>query len=175
MLLNTTPAKKTALAAVLCALAICLALVENALPLMLVIPLPGIRLGLANLVTVFALYYLGFTPALTVLVLRCVLTAVLSGTVSALAFSLCGGLLALIAMALLMRVRVFSVWGVSVGGAAMHNVGQIIAAIFVLGGTQPLFYLPWLLIAGAVCGAFTGLVSTLLFRALESTVMKKYR
>lgn len=153
--------------ALLTALALCLSLLEGALPLMLLVPLPGIKLGLANLITLFALYYLGFGSAAAVLALRCILASVLSGTVSALAFSLCGGFLALVTMALLMRCRVFSVWGVSVGGAAMHNVGQILAAMLILGGTQPLYYLPWLLIAGAVCGAFTGLVSTLLFSALE--------
>lgn len=160
--------KKLALAAVLTALALGLSTLENLFPVSLLVPLPGIKLGLANIVTVFALYRLGAPFALAILVARCLLGAMFAGNVSALLFSLMGGVLAMLVMILLRRVKRLSVYGVSIAGAAAHNIGQICAAMLVLGGTAVLGYLPALLGVSLVTGALTGFVTSLLFRAMGS-------
>ena len=143
--------KQLTLCAVLTAMALALSYLENLFPLSLSIPLPGIKLGLANIVTVFALYALGPGQALLILVGRCLLGAVFAGNMNALIFSVLGGVSAMLVMILLSRPGRLSVYGVSVGGAAAHNCGQIAAAVLTLGSTAPLAYLPVLLAALLFC------------------------
>lgn len=161
--------RQLTLCAVLTAMALALSYLENLFPLSLAIPLPGIKLGLANLVTLFALYALGAFQALLILLGRCILGAVFAGNMNALMFSLLGGLSAMAVMSLLCRWRKLSVYGVSVGGAAAHNCGQVAAAILTLGNTAPLYYLPILLIVALLTGTLTGLITACLFRALAHT------
>lgn len=161
------------LCAVLTALALALSYVENFLPLSLAVPLPGVKLGLANIVTVFALYALGTGQAFLILIARCTLGALFAGNLNALLFSLFGGLSAMAVMALLSRSKHLSLYGVSVGGAAAHNCGQIAAAMLTLGNTAPLYYLPLLLGVSLFTGALTGFAAGLLFRALEHTSLRK--
>ena len=159
--------RQLALCAVLTALALGLSTLENLFPVTLLIPLPGVKLGLANIVTVFALYRLGDIPALAILIARCLLGAMFAGNASALLFSLMGGVLAMLTMIVLRRVRGLSVYGVSIAGAAAHNIGQICAAMVVLGGTAVLGYLPVLLGVSLITGTLTGFVASLLFRAMR--------
>ena len=152
--------KQLTLCAVLTALALALSYLENFFPLSLAIPIPGIKLGLANIVTVFALLILAG---------RCLLGAVFAGNMNALIFSLLGGFSAMLVMIGLSRCRKLSIYGVSIGGAAAHNCGQIAAACLTLGSGAPLYYLPILLGASLVTGAVTGLAAACLFRALAHT------
>lgn len=161
--------KQLTLCAVLTAMALALSYLENVFPLSLAIPIPGVKLGLANIVTVFALYVLGPGQAMLILLARCLLGAVFAGNMNALIFSLLGGVSAMLAMILLSRSRRLSVYGVSVGGAAAHNCGQVAAAVLTLGNTAPLYYLPVLLGVSLLTGALTGLVTACLFRALSHT------
>ena len=154
--------ERLARCAVLTALALALSMVERVLPLTALIPLPGLRLGLANLVTVFALCRMSGREALLILVARCLLGAIGGGNLTALAFSLTGGLLALGVMVLLLRCPGLSLVGISMAGAAAHNVGQILAAVAVLSSQAPLVYLPPMLLASVVTGGVTGLASCLL-------------
>ena len=147
--------------AVLTALALALSVAEGLVPLTILFPLPGLRLGLANLVTVYALCRLSGREALLILAARCLLGALLGGNLMALAFSLTGGLLAFGVMALLLRCSFLSLFGVSIAGAAAHNTGQILAAMAVL-GSRALVYLPPLLLCSLVTGAVTGGASMLL-------------
>ena len=133
------------------------------------VPLPGVKLGLANIVTVFALYELGTAPALVILLARCGLGSLFAGNASALLFSLLGGLTAMLVMIGLKRCRRLSIYGVSIGGAAAHNCGQIAAACLTLGSMAPLYYLPILLGASLITGAVTGVAAACLFRALVHT------
>ena len=165
--------KQLTLCAVLTALALALSYVENFLPLSLAVPLPGVKLGLANIVTVFALYALGTGQAFLILIARCTLGALFAGNLNALLFSLFGGLSAMAVMALLSRSKHLSLYGVSVGGAAAHNCGQIAAAMLTLGNTAPLYHLPLLLGVSLFTGALTGFAAGLLFRALEHTSLRK--
>ena len=161
--------KQLTLCAVLTAMALALSYLENFFPLSLAIPIPGVKLGLANIVTVFALYVLGPGQAMLILLARCLLGAVFAGNMNALIFSLLGGVSAMLVMIGLSRWRWLSVYGVSVGGAAAHNCGQVAAAVLTLGNTAPLYYLPILLGVSLFTGALTGLVTACLFRALAHT------
>ena len=166
MKLNT---RSIALCAVLTALALGLSTLENLFPVTLIVPLPGVKLGLANIVTVFALYELGAVPALTILTARCLLGGVFAGNLSALLFSLLGGFTAMLVMIALKHCKGLSIYGVSIGGAAAHNCGQIAAACLTLGSMAPLYYLPILLGASLITGAVTGVAAACLFRALVHT------
>ena len=165
--------KQLTLCALLTAMALALSYLENFFPLAMAIPIPGVKLGLANVVTLFALYILGPTQALMILFSRCFLGAVFAGNLNALIFSLLGGFTAMLVMILLSRVRKLSVYGVSVGGAAAHSCGQVAAAILTLGNTAPLYYLPILLGVSLFTGALTGLIAVCLFRALAHTDLMK--
>lgn len=161
--------RQLTLCALLTALALALSYMENFFPLSLAIPVPGIKLGLANLVTVFALYVLTPGQALLILLSRCFLGALFAGNMNALLFSLLGGLAALAVELGLKALPGLSVYGVSVGGAAAHNCGQIAAAVLTLGNPAPLYYLPILLGVSLLTGALTGLLAAFLFRALART------
>ena len=159
--------RNIALCSVLAALALGLSTLEGLFPLSLIVPLPGVKLGLANIVTVFALYQLGAGAALAILLTRCLLGGLFAGNVSAMLFSLLGGVTAMLVMIALRRCRRLSVYGVSVGGAAAHNIGQMAAACITLGSTMVLGYLPFLLAVSLVTGTLTGFVTALLMRATQ--------
>lgn len=153
----------------LTAVALVLSLVERMFPLSALIPIPGIKLGLANVVTLFALTRLGKREALAILVVRVTLASVFMGSVTSFLFALFGGLLALAVMALLLpgRDRWVSLIGVSIAGAAAHNIGQICAAMLVLGSVYVLAYLPLLLLSAIVMGLITGVVCRTTIEHLE--------
>ena len=155
--------------AILTALALALSWIERMIPLALVIPLPGVKLGLANTVTLFALYQLNLPAALLILIARCLLTALFSGNMTGLAFSLTGGLISMLVMALARRSRHLSVYGVSVLGAAGHNCGQILVAMILMHSLYIWGYLPYLLLIGTACGVATGAVSAGVLRALRAS------
>lgn len=163
--------RQLTLCAMLTALALALSYVENFLP---ILPLPGAKLGLANIVTLFALYALGPAQALLILLSRCTLGALFAGNLNALLFSLMGGLAAMGVMIALRRLRRLSIYGVSMGGAAAHGCGQVAAAILTLGNMAPVGYLPLLLWMSLATGAVTGLMAGLLFRALSHTNLMKW-
>ncbi|MBQ7625414.1 MAG: Gx transporter family protein [Clostridia bacterium] len=151
--------KKIALSGVLTALALALSYFERFIPLGLIIPLPGVKLGLANIVTVAALYFFGPLPALAVAALRCALGSFFGGGVSSLLFSASGALLSWAAMSAVSRAKTFSVYGICLFGAAFHNIGQTAAAVLVL-GPAVIYYLPYLLAVSLFTGTVTGLISS---------------
>ena len=163
--------KNLALCAVLTALALGLSTLENLFPVSLVVPLPGVKLGLANIVTVFALYELGAVPALVILFARCGLGSLFAGNVSALLFSMLGGLCAMLVMIGLKHCRKLSIYGVSIGGAAARSIGQMAAAVITLGNARVLGYLPFLLAVSLLTGTLTGFVAALLFRAMAHVTL----
>lgn len=161
--------KKIAVCAIFTALALGLSYVERFIPINLVIQLPGVKLGLANIVTLLAIYFLGNQYAAGILVARCTLGSLFGGGLTALAFSLTGGLLALAVMLAARRIKGISIFGVSVLGAAAHNIGQIAAASAVLGSLYVVAYLPFLLIVSVVTGMLTGAIASASFTALVAT------
>ena len=146
--------------------ALVLSYVERLLPLQLIVPLPGIKLGLANIVTLVALYLLKTRYAFLILVPRCCFGAAFGGGATGFWFSLCGGLLALFVMVLAKRTSKLSVYGVSVLGAAGHNIGQIVAAMVLMDSVYVGAYLPWLLLVSIAMGLATGCVGAGVLRVL---------
>ena len=150
------------------ALALALSYTERFIPLQMVIPLPGVKLGLANIVTLIALYLLGSRYAFAILIPRCIFGAVFGGGITGLLFSLTGGILAMAVMALCRKVRIFSVYGVSILGAAAHNIGQILAAMVLMHSVYIGAYLPYLLIVALFTGFATGAAGAGVLRALKA-------
>lgn len=162
--------------ALLVAVGTSLHLVEALLPIPL--PLPGVKLGLANIVTLMAIYLYGFRDGLTVALLRVLLGSLLGGVFLSPAFLLgaTGAIASTIVMALLVRyTRCFSAIGISMAGAVGHNVGQLSVASLLLGSSATFYYLPLLLLAGIPTGLFTGfLLKSLLEECERSGVMKGF-
>lgn len=147
--------KRLTLCAVMISLALALSYMERLIPLQLVIPLPGIKLGLANIVSLVALYLLGKQSAYYILIIRCLLSSIFGSGITGLLFSLTGGLLSLTVMILSRKVPFFSIYGVSILGAAAHNVGQILAAVILMNSIYIVGYLPYLLLVALVTGTAT--------------------
>ena len=170
-----TKTKEISLCAVLTALALGLSYLERFIPLQLIVPLPGVKLGLANIVTLVALYMLRPRHALMILIPRCILGALFGGGITGLMFSLLGGLLAVGTMTLAGRMRLFSIYGVSILGAAAHNIGQILAAMILLKSVYIGAYLPWLLVVGVFTGLFTGFVTAGILRIIPNAIISVSR
>ena len=148
--------------AMLTAFSLIIFLVEAQIPLPFAVP--GVKLGLANLAAVYALYRLGAREALLVSLARILLTAFLFGSLFSALYALAGALCALGVMALLRRAGPFSVYGVSMGGGAAHNAAQVAVAALVA-RTESLFsYLPALLVCGLATGFVVGLLADRLLR-----------
>ena len=156
--------RKVAETGVLLALALVLSFFESLIPAFVAIP--GIKLGLANIVVLFSLYRQGFKVSVLISVLRVILSAVLFGSVASFAYSLTGALLSICVMALLKKTRLFGTVAVSVTGAVVHNLGQIAVACFLLGRESLVYYLPVLLVSGVASGVVIGIVAAVLDRRI---------
>lgn len=151
--------KRIALRGILIALALILSYIESFIPISSA--LPGVKIGLANIVTIYALEVLGFREALVISLLRILLTAILFGNPAVMIYSLSGALCSLITMSLIARFPAAGITGISVTGAIMHNAGQCLAAALLLRNANVFSYLPVLLIAGVIAGVITGAASGL--------------
>lgn len=156
------------LCAILIALALALSYTERFIPLQMVVPLPGVKLGLANIVTLMALYLMGPKAAFAILLPRCIFGAVFGGGITGLAFSLAGGVLAMVTMSLARKVPFFSIYGVSILGAAAHNIGQILAAVVLMNSVYIGAYLPYLLVVALFTGFATGAACAGVLRVLKT-------
>lgn len=131
-------------------------------------PIPGIKLGLANIITVYAVYHYRPYEVAMIVAVRLILGAVFSGNVTALIYSAAGSLLCLIGMLLLRRViDERHIWMASVIGAVLHNTGQMAAALIMMCTPQLLLYYPFLLVSGCLTGAFTGLCAQFITKRLK--------
>ena len=149
--------KKVAMAGMFTALAMIFSYVEVLIPINL--GLPGMKLGLANLVVVVTLYTMGAPMAFAVSMIRIMLVSMSFGSFSAMLYSMAGGLLSFCGMALLKKIPNFSVIGVSLLGGVLHNTGQLLVAMAVVENINLIAYLPPLMIAGMVTGILIGIVS----------------
>ena len=152
--------KKITRLSMLLAISVVLSLIESMIP-MFNGTFAGIKLGLANIVVLFTLYYFSFKEALTISILRVFLLGILRTGIFSITFffSLSGALLSLLFMALFKKYTNFSIVGVSVIGSIMHSVGQIIIAIIFLSNSNIAFYLPILIIASVFTGIIVGYCS----------------
>ena len=148
--------QKLALRAMLVAVAFVLAWLEAQIPTFIAVP--GVKLGLTNLVVLLALYRLGWPDALVINVIRIVLVGLTFGSLFSLWYSLAGGLLSGIGMIVVKQVLHARVVTVSVCGALLHNLGQILVAMIVLETASLFYYLVVLWIAGAIAGTVLGLL-----------------
>jgi len=153
--------KLTLLAMLLCC-AVVIGYIERSIPLNFTVP--GVNLGLANVVILFALYKFKPGEVLVLVILKSIFTSVFAASFTALVYSICGSLLSFTVMLVMIKVckDFFSPVGVSVVGAVCHNIGQILAASFILGSFLVISYFPVLLISGVIAGVFVGFVVKLL-------------
>lgn len=150
----------------LTAIALTIFLVELQIPSP--VPIPGVKLGLSNIVTLYCVFAYGPWSALAVLICRVVLGALCSGRVMALAYSLAGGLVSWAVMCLLRRaVTRHQIWALSVLGGLSHNFGQMLAAVAITGTPSIWVYFPALCAAGMAAGLFTGLCAQFLLARLR--------
>lgn len=158
-------ARKIAVMALLTAIALTIFVLEAQIPLPA--PIPGLKLGLSSIVTLVALFALGRKEALAIVLVRIFLGNLFTGQGMALLYSLGGGLLSFLAMALLSRVlKPRQIWVCGVVGGMVHNLGQTAVAVLLLKNPALLYYLPALLLCGMLTGLFTGLCAQLLKQRL---------
>lgn len=151
------------------ALALIFSYIETLIPFQFGIP--GVKLGLANLIIVLALYKMGAGEAYLLSVVRVLLTGFLFGNYFSIIYSLAGGLLSLSVMALLRKNDGFSVMGVSLAGGVFHNIGQLVVAMLVVETFSVIYYVPVLLIAGMLTGLLIGIVSNEMLKRLVNISM----
>ena len=155
--------KAVASLGVFTALALLLSYVEFLLP-PLFVAVPGIKIGLPNVIIILALYMSGLRSAIAISVLRVILSSILFGNAMVFAYSIAGAILSITVMAILKKADILSPVGVSVAGGVAHNMGQTIVAVILLDTPQIAYYMIVLTLTGIVSGAFVGLLGGLLMR-----------
>lgn len=160
--------KRTAFYGMFLALALVAGYVEQLLPINLGVP--GIKLGLANIVTMVLLYTVGIRAAAGITAIRILLAGILFGTGFSIVYSAAGAVLSILVMTVLKSTKQFSCISVSVAGGVFHNVGQILVAILVLETGALVYYLPVLILSGLIAGIVIGILSGLLMRRLAPVI-----
>jgi heptaprenyl diphosphate synthase len=157
----------------MCALLAALALIFSYIEVLIPFNpgIPGIKLGIANLVIIVALYYLGPKYALTVNLVRILIAGLLFNGMFGALYSLSGGLLSWLVMVLLQKTRLFSVTGVSMAGGVAHNLGQLLTAAFIVSNIKVFIYFPVLIFSGMICGTLIGILSYLILKKLPKGVL----
>lgn len=155
---------KVAYFGVFTAFALIMGYIESMIPFYFGIP--GVKLGLTNIVIVIALYVMGVKEAFLLNAARIVLVGFLFGSLYSIIYSLAGGMLSLLVMVLLKKTGRFSVGGVSIAGGISHNIGQILVAVFVVETASIAYYLPVLLIAGTITGFLIGIICSEILKRL---------
>lgn len=169
----TNQTKKIANMAVLVAVAMIFSYVESLIPINFGVP--GMKLGIANLVTVTGLYFLAVPEVLAVVAMRVLLTGFLFGNGMSIIYSLAGGLLSVLVMAGMKKLKGFFIIGISIAGGIAHNMGQLAIAALVVESLKLVYYLPALLAAGAVTGFLIGLVSGKLLPVVKREAAKSLK
>ncbi len=160
--------KRLAFFGLMVALAFVFSYLESLIPFNFGIP--GIKLGLANLVIVVALYTVPKRDAFFITVIRIVLSGLTFGGLVPMAYSLVGGILSFLVMALMKKSNKFSVVGVSMAGGVVHNAGQIIVAGIVMNTARIIYYFPVLIFAGLATGLLIGLVSNIIIDRVQKVI-----
>lgn len=161
--------RKTLILAVFTAAALIIFLVEAQIPV--IIAVPGIKLGLSNIIVLITLYFYGRKEAAAVLALKIILGSVFSGQLMSFLYSAAGGLLCLVVMALFKKlISEKQIWAISAFGATAFNAGQLTAAILILNSIQLIWYGPVLLISAVVTGVFTGICAQLVLPRLRKAL-----
>jgi len=154
--------KRVALSGLLVSVMLVLGYIESLIPLGAAVP--GIKIGLANSVLLYAIYVLGARRAFVLMIVKVLLSGLTFGGVNAMMYSLAGGVLSMAAMLLVRRIPGTGILGVSVSGAAMHNVGQVSMAMLILHTPKLVYYMAVLVAIGVVTGVLTGVVAQSVLR-----------
>ncbi|MBQ3803141.1 MAG: Gx transporter family protein [Oscillospiraceae bacterium] len=157
--------KKLTVMAMTTAVAMILSFVESQIPAFVAVP--GVKIGLANIAVVFALYRLGWKEAVAISLVRVVLVSMLFGSIASLFYSLAGAVLSLTGMGLLKKTGKFTEIMISVTGGILHNIGQIGMACLILETAALRYYLPFLLISGIIAGIVVGILSAVLVQRIK--------
>ena len=163
--------KRLTLLAIITSVAMIMSFIESQIPAFSSIP--GVKVGLANIAVIFALYTLGAREAIAVSFVRMIAVAFLFGNAETLIYSLGGAILSMTAMILLKKLTPFTEVAVSVAGGVCHNIGQILVACFVLDLTAIIYYLPILVLSGTLAGIAVGVASAILIKRLSPINKKK--
>ena len=147
------------------ALAMILSFIESQIPAFVAVP--GVKVGLANIAVVFALYKLGWKEAVAISLVRVVLVSMLFGSLASMFYSLAGAVLSLIGMGLLKMSGKFTEIVVSVAGGILHNIGQIAMACLILETDVLRYYLPFLILSGTVAGVVIGVISAIMVKRIH--------
>ena len=161
---------RAALCGMLIALAFLLSYVETLIPIS--IGVPGVKLGLANLVTIVGLYLVNLQQLVVISLVRIVLAGLTFGNGFSMVYSLAGGAFSLFLMLLARKTGWFSQVGVSIAGGVGHNVGQLIIAALVVENSAVFYYLPFLLAAGSAAGAVIGLLGGIVTERIGPAVRR---
>ena len=156
--------KKLTMLAMTMAVAMVLSYIESQIPAFVAVP--GVKVGLANIAVIFALYRFGFKEACLVSFVRVLVMSMLFG-LGAIFYSMAGAVLSLLGMVILKKTGIFSEISVSVAGGVLHNLGQIIAACIILETNAVKYYLPFLILSGVLAGAVIGTAAGFLIRRIK--------
>lgn len=157
--------KKLTTLALTISFALILSYIESRIPPLVAIP--GIKVGLANIAVIFALYKFGAKEAVIVSIIRVLLVSMLFGSPVSMIYSLVGAILSLGTMILLKRFTPLREVSISVCGGVVHNIGQIAAASFLLSTNIFIYYLPFLLLSGTIAGIAVGVASAFLIKRIS--------
>jgi heptaprenyl diphosphate synthase len=152
----------------LLAVSLVLSYLEGLLPVMVAVP--GVKLGLANVITMVVLYHFGSKKAFLFMSLRVVLAGLMFSGMAGIVYSFAGGLCCIFIMSILKNIKIFSMLGVSMAGAIFHNLGQIIVAFFVMENAHILYYFPVLCVSGVITGLIVGYVSALVIGRIDKII-----
>lgn len=166
---NVNRTKKITIAALMAAMALIFSYVEVLIPF--TIGIPGIKLGIANIVVIIALYYLNAKYALTINIVRVLIAGLLFNGLFGALYSLAGALVSFVVMVLLKKTNIFSVVGISMAGGVAHNLGQILVAAVLVANIKIFIYFPVLIISGVITGAIIGILAGLILRKLPKSGM----
>ena len=158
-------ASKLSLAALSVSLAMILSFVESQIPAFVAIP--GVKIGLTNIVVIYALYKLGWKYAAVISFVRVLLVGILFGNGVSIAYSLAGAAVSFVVMVLLMRAKVFSTAAVSVAGGVIHTMAQIGMACIIMETNLLTYYAPFLLISGTLAGIAIGVISAIMIKRVD--------
>lgn len=163
--------KKMVVLSLMISIALIIYVIEAQVPVLF----PGIKLGLANLVSLSALIIFGWKEALIIMFIRTLLGSMFGGSMSAFMFSIAGGLLSNFVMIMLYKYfkNTLSIWSISIMGAIFHNIGQLLVASFVIQDLRIYIYLPVLLVSAVVTGYFIGLCTNFLIKHLNKIPVLK--
>ncbi len=154
--------KKIAIIAIFISLALILSYVDSLIPIHIMVP--GIKIGLANVIIIFSLYMLDSKAAIFISFSRVILSSILFGSILTFAYSMTGALLSIVVMILLKNKAKLATLTTSIMGAVMHNIGQILMALILMSTKEIIYYLPVLVISGILSGMLIGIVGALLIQ-----------